>query len=1085
VNSAKKVAVTNKYPEAEGEVTVVVESTAWATIGALLAAMCLTLAASVPASAGEGSRPTSLSAQRTIEPSAGQWMDVAPFGEIRTWEAGKDVGVLWEDPRDIFKVVVKFAQQPVDAASIKLQYWVTGGWPRNRVPRDKESLARLSGWTPTGDWFNGHWQDADVQLTTNGTEWTYTFNPANAKEFKESDFDGKYRTTMKIRLLFEGQPAPVAELHAFTDSVWDRVSAVVQWLDPPTTVKTEAFNGYVSSSTTSAGQTQLDVWYVKPQAAFSRDETIVTLRTNKHSFSFNAREVAEGNRILIPDFGVLVTRADDKVTYEQARAELAKGQKSRFDLVSELPEQTLPKAWSDMPLKGRIYMPLAVEGSREHFAVLPNGDIRIGLQWAKRIKGKDTPRIKWDSDEPVIRVGLPVTNRTGASIEEGILPIAITWYESDGVRYLEEAFATPLSAKLPRSGRVPGDEPIALMLKFRLTNLSDVSKIASLPMRVEDGGEQQLSIREGLVYGKGKQGEFVRFYISSNGVADINVQGTVVTCSVSIPPRQTREFFVTIPFITPETPEEIAALKSLDYYEQHKLIAGYWKKRLAQSARIITPEPMINQFLAAYPSHALINTDNEPGNDERAMAKVGTFHYGVYTNESVMMITELDRRGYHDVARKAYETWIHYQGTAALPGDYSTKEGVFYGAGGCQAGGYNQHHGWCLWGLAEHYWFTRDDQWLRRVAPAIVKGCDWIINERKRTFGEEYTGIREIERGLLPAGSLEDIGDWKSWMSNNVMSYWGMHNAAKALAAIGHPDSQRLLREAAAYREDIRKAFFEAMVRSPVARLRDGTYVPIIPSEVHRRGRSVGWICEVLEGSIHMIRCGIVDPSEPAYYWIMKDYEDNRYLAEQYGYLVPYPERDWFSLGGFCQQPSLLCSPTPYIMDDHPKHYVRAYFNAFAAGYFPERAMITEHPLPNLGNYAGDHFKSSDEGMNSSWVRWMFIWDEGEDLFLAKTMPRYWLADGKEVRIERAVTHFGVMSMSIKSKAASGFIEMTIDPPTRNAPRAIYARFRHPEGKSMNRVTVNGKPYDNFDPEKEWVVLPPLKEKTVVVAYYD
>ncbi|MGQ9455114.1 MAG: hypothetical protein ACUVRS_09365 [Armatimonadota bacterium] len=234
-----------------------------------------------------------------------------------------------------------------------------------------------------------------------------------------------------------------------------------------------------------------------------------------------------------------------------------------------------------------------------------------------------------------------------------------------------------------------------------------------------------------------------------------------------------------------------------------------------------------------------------------------------------------------------------------------------------------------------------------------------------------------------------------------------------------------------------------------------------------------------------MIRCGIIDPGEPAYYWIMKDYEDNRYLAEQYGYLVPYPDRDWFSLGGFCQQPSLLCSPTPYIMNDHPKHYVRAYFNAFAAGYFPERAMLTEHPLPNLGNYAGDHFKSSDEAMNSSWVRWMFVWDEGEDLFLGKTMPRYWLADGNEVKIERTVTHFGVMSMSIKSKAALGWIEMTIDPPKRNAPRKIYARIRHPEGKSMNRVTVNGKPYTEFDPTKEWVIIPPLKERTVIVVYYD
>ncbi|MDO8683693.1 MAG: hypothetical protein Q7N50_09460, partial [Armatimonadota bacterium] len=470
---------------------------------------------------------------------------------------------------------------------------------------------------------------------------------------------------------------------------------------------------------------------------------------------------------------------------------------------------------------------------------------------------------------------------------------------------------------------------------------------------------------------------------------------------------------------------------------------------------------------------------------ERAMPKVGTFYYGVYCNESVMMLSEIDRRGFHDVAQKAYETWLHYQSTARLPGDYTNQDGVFYGANRYEEGGYNQHHGWALWGMAEHYWFTRDNAWLNHAAPNIVKACDWITNQRSRTKTDECVGIRAIEYGLLPPGSLEDIGDWRSWMSNNVFSQWGMENAARALAETGHPEANRLLKEAADYKADIRKAFFEAMDRSPVVALVDGTYIPSIPSEVHRRGRSFGWITETLEGSIHMLRCGLIDPDEPMAKWIMQDYEDNRYLSQQFGYQIPFFERDWFSLGGFSQQPSLLCSPTPYIMRDEPKHYLRSYFNAFSAGYFPERAMLTEHPLPNLGDFRGDHFKSSDEAMNTSWIRWMFIWDEGKDLYLGKTMPRYWLADGKEVKIERAQTHFGQMSMSMKSLANSGRIEMTITPPTRNLPGAVYARFRHPEGKSMNRVTVNGKAYGNFDPIKEWVVLPALKEKTVVVAYYD
>ncbi len=42
-------------------------------------------------------------------------------------------------------------------------------------------------------------------------------------------------------------------------------------------------------------------------------------------------------------------------------------------------------------------------------------------------------------------------------------------------------------------------------------------------------------------------------------------------------------------------------------------------------------------------------------------------------------------------------------------------------------------------------------------------------------------------------------------------------------------------------------------------------------------------------------------------------------------------------------------------------------------------------------------------------------------------------------------THFGPMSTSMKSSAKSDKIEMTTDPPTHNAPRAIYARFRRPE----------------------------------------
>ena len=53
--------------------------------------------------------------------------------------------------------------------------------------------------------------------------------------------------------------------------------------------------------------------------------------------------------------------------------------------------------------------------------------------------------------------------------------------------------------------------------------------------------------------------------------------------------------------------------------------------------------------------------------------------------------------------------------------------------------------GFILWAMAEHYKLTHDEQWLRRVAPQLIKGCDWIIRERARTKVEALSRLCEAE----------------------------------------------------------------------------------------------------------------------------------------------------------------------------------------------------------------------------------------------------------------------------------------------------------------------------------------------------
>jgi hypothetical protein len=149
---------------------------------------------------------------------------------------------------------------------------------------------------------------------------------------------------------------------------------------------------------------------------------------------------------------------------------------------------------------------------------------------------------------------------------------------------------------------------------------------------------------------------------------------------------------------------------------------------------------------------------------------------------------------------------------------------------------------------------------------------------------------------------------------------------------------------------------------------------------VHRRGRSFGWICETLEGALHLLITRAIDVHSPEAEWILKDYEDNLYLSNQYGYTVDDFDRHWFSRGGMSMQACLLLDVEPYLYRDEPKRALRALFNAQSVSYFHDVRMNTEHAAPYLDDWRGDHFKSSDESNCCGWLRYLFVREEGETL---------------------------------------------------------------------------------------------------------
>ncbi len=1044
-----------------------------------------------------------------IPPRIGEAMDVAPWGERSTNDNGKTVNLVWEDLRDIYRVKVTFKSPPPDPATVKLQWWQSR-WPDGRIPRDRLSGEGGSGWLNIADWYQGRWREADAIRAGQANSWTYTFTPVNWREFANlKNLSAPYRSTMKLRLVFSAAAPEIELWEAFSDSTWKSEEMEIEWggsTEPSQNWdgRLEVFNGYAEAvaplnprttilpgkpgwNSSPRGQTsgiRTRVWHTTSTNVNSFDKTVVTVRARQHSFSFDASEVAKGVPVFAPMYGILVHRAKDGLTYSQAYKNWqARATKPLYERVFDVPEQSYTQARADMPPKRQFYFPVGCEGGRQRFGVEPDGSVFCVNDRIDRPRGQDTARRVWGGNRLRYSFGLPAGIPAERWIEDDCLPIIHAQWEQGGIRYTQTAFATRLEAGGLGWPDMQADDTTVLMLRIESENRGGKSAQATLQSALQvDGQSMPLNLREGLAYAQLSQGEVVRYALDGPASALLNPVGKI-DYSERLAPGAKRTLIIKIPFITLDQRAELDRLKNLSFDDEFNRVRNFWRQRADQSCQIRTPDKEISSFYRAVVSHLLINCGREVKAD-RLMARVGGFSYGVYGNESCMMITDLDRRGLHQEAERCLETFLHYQGTSPLPGEYLSQEAVFNGAGGWESGGYNQHHGWILWAMAEHYWHTGDRTWLQRNAPKLIKACRWIIRERARSQAFPADSLRGIERGLLPHGSLEDIADWRCWLSNNVFSWWGLDALAKALADINHPEAKELLAEAEAYRADMLAAFKEAMIRSPLVRLRDGSSIPAIPSEVHRRGRTFGWITTTLEGPIYLIRTGAIAPNDPLALCIMQDYEDNLYLSEQFGYSPKYIPEHWFSRGGFSQQPNLLCSPIPYLMRDEIKHYLRSYFNAFAVGFYQHTKMLTEHPLPDLGDWRGDHYKSSDESNSTYWLRLMFIAEHQGRLFLGQAIPRMWLADGNAPAIERAATHFGPMSLRFESHAAQGSITAILDPPVRRVPEQTWLRFRHPQGATIKRVTIDGKSWDKFDAQKEWIELPILKVRTSITAYY-
>ena len=968
--------------------------------------------------------------------------EIAPSPEgyiVPKGEGGKGcIGLVWFERRRLSELILEFAspdslQNPQD---IKLQAWFgeshwQGSWiPLNAEVDKEESLLR----------FRIDWQ-GQSQLALIGME--------------------------KIRFIFPPSTKPiiVKKMQAYTSSIPEEGEFILK-LEKPREDKgmVEIYNGEIIGDGWKIYKTEwalskelrLKLRYFRPSPS-KADRTILRINLPGFSFGIAVEDILEKGCVYIEEFGVFATKFPSKIGLEEYKAKI-KGRKTALGMVMEMPEQRFSQAMEKVhkPIQNNGPTMLSLACDNHKFVVPREGGVI------------------YEAMEVEARFGSGKNEKLRRYLDGGWFPIPVSQIEDGGIVYRQRSFVVPFD----ESDRATKEPPYWFNNKPLF-----VAEIEAINTNKEGARGEMfftfLADRE--------RGEPAKLERTERGIAiyrgdkllgffellDGEIKGNEVSIGWELAPGGRNRCFFYIPAwdIGKGEADSLAISRIFDLLLAQTKV--YWEKVLSTAARIDIPEPLLANLIKASQVHCLIAARNEEG--KRIAPWIASMSYGPLESEAHSIIYGMDLLGHSEFAKRGLEFFIsRYNEKGYLTTGY-TLVGT----------------GWHLWTLARHYKLTRDRGWVEKNAQEIARVCQWLMRQREKTKLRDYKGERIPEYGLMPPGVAADWNRFGYRFFNQAHYYAGLAEIGEVLSEIAYPEAERFSEEARGFREDILRAYRWNQARMPVLELSNGKWIPAYPGMLYCFGKvgemypgedgNRSWAGDVEIGAHHLVPCGVLEANSRDVDWIVEHMEDYWFL---YSGMGEYPEeenrKDWFNLGGFSKlQPYYTRIVEIYAQRDEVKPFIRSYFNAIPSLLNEENLSFWEH-FHNMGAWNKTH----ETGWFLVQTRNMFVVERGKELWLAPFLPSYWMEDGKGIEVSNVPTYFGTVGFSISSHIGEGFIEAEIEFTEEKRAERLVLRLRHPEGKEMKKVLVDGKEHKEFDETRECIFLKPKRGKILIKAYY-
>jgi hypothetical protein len=783
--------------------------------------------------------------------------------------------------------------------------------------------------------------------------------------------------------------------------------------------------------------------------------------------SVAVEDVLSNDCVYLPDLGLFVTRDPAPVTLQDYKARIA-GRKTILQQVRTMPDQTLAQAMArthhEAQREGPVMLSLACDNLK--FVLERDGLLRV--------PGTTNPSGDWFAAAGEIRpqFGTGSGGQLTRALDGGWLPVPVITVSKEGLIWRERVFVAPTDE--PGSNPARLNRPSVCVAEFTVSNAQSVAASAALTLDFLTNSNRKqpaaLAAEPGTVFQLGPELKGI-LQVSEHCPLRLQVNDNKASLLGTLPAGGTACLTVCLADSRVELPTLASKTERL-----HDATAAYWNAALAPAMQVETPEPLLNDLIRSSQVRCLIAARNE-AEGARIAPWIAAMSYGPLESEANSIIRGMAFMGHEDFARRSLDFFIHrYNTNGLLTTGYTT-----FGTP------------WHLWTLSEYHQLYRNNEWLREAAPELRRVGEWLIRQTEKTRHNGADGAPVPESGLMPPGVLADWNAFAFHYTMNAYCFAGLHGLGKTLATL--PQSGESLRfegKAAELRTNILRAYRWTQAQSPALRLRDGTWIPAYPSQVHSPGKLAdffpgqdggrSWCYDVELGAHQLVPTGVWGPRRREAERIVEHMEDVQFLADGwFDYPAAANEQDWFNLGGFSKvQPYYTRNAELYALRDDVKPFIRSYFNTLAAMLNPEVMTFWEH-----FHHSGAWDKTHETGYFLHQTRSMLVMERDDQLWLAPLISTNWLADGKRLSVSNAPTRFGAVSYCVESHAAQGRVTVTIHSPERHAPDKIILRLRHPEDWSMRAVKVNGQQSGRFDKSLALVSLKPAHEVLEVQVFYE